>query len=77
MTRGELSAEKSRNPGRTHRRQVRNVSLTDWLAPYGATNRTALETINVPLFIEWGGSWYGDAYGFLYKAKASKTGTGK
>ena len=47
------------------------------LASYGANNRTANETITVPLWIGWGGKWYGGAYSFLYKAKVGKTGKGK
>jgi hypothetical protein len=56
---------------------VRRVGLQDLLAPYGATNEDKVAAISVPLYIGWNGNRYGDAFVFLYKAKAGRTGTAK
>jgi hypothetical protein len=54
------------------------ASLQTLLAPYGATNTTAVGTsVAIPIYFLFNNAYYGNTFHFTYTAKAGKTGKGK
>jgi len=57
---------------------LRNASLQDVFAPYGAANAQPASTqVSVPIVMFFDGAYYGDFYSFTYKWVKDKTGQGK